>query len=95
MCALLWIDYLSKQVGIACLRIYNLDIFLNRKMLGDPIPLELKKKTLNMYSTLLERRKEIFINRRYLTGTHFAPISAGKYIVIAYTGDPSFALKRN
>ena len=44
---------------------------------------------------LLERRKVIFINRGYLSGTHFALISARKYVVIGYTGDPSFTQKRN
>ena len=61
----------QKRSGIACIRIYTLDLFLNRKMLGDPIRLELKRKTLNRYLTLLERHKVIFINRGYLFGTHF------------------------
>jgi hypothetical protein len=57
--------------------IYNLDAFLNRKMLGGPVCSELKKKALNRYITPLERRNEIFINCGYLSGTHFAQISAG------------------
>jgi hypothetical protein len=37
----------QKRSGIACLKIYNLDLFLNREMLWDPIRLELKRKILD------------------------------------------------
>jgi hypothetical protein len=40
----------QKRPGVACLRIYNLAPFLNRKMLGDPIRLKLRRKT-NSYMT--------------------------------------------
>jgi hypothetical protein len=40
----------QKRPGIACLRIYNLALFLNRKMLEDPIRLELRRET-NRYMT--------------------------------------------
>ena len=85
----------QKRSGIACLRIYNLDLFLNRKILGDPIRLELKRKTLNRCIILIERCKVIFKSRGYLSGKHLAQISARNYVVIAYTGDRSFTQKRN
>ena len=79
----------QQRSGIACLRIYNLNLFLNRKMLEDPVRLELKRKTSNRYITLLERRKVIFIYRGYFPGKQFEQISARKYVVIGFTGDSS------